>query len=188
MKIKHILWAAVLVSLPSAVVLHQENWNSYKGDWSTKNAVSAVLWGVILNHSQAQYVNGVVEKNFWKDAPIHWNNNDGQITSRVELLTSTTKMDLDDVTWKWSVDKIWFDWSVQKIRAWVYEIGRFGPKFDGRIKIELQEGEISGTYERDGINLDWTLSWTYDHAGKLFSRRFCAFLIRFLITVGHFWS
>lgn len=137
----------------------------------TKNSISAVVAGIIGQKLHGDSViNLEIQKICFPDAKVAGTTTSDTIDTLVELattsshFTATTNPRGELVG---SVEKSEFDWDVKQSSDSSWEIARFGPKFDATLKLEMQDGKITGIYERPGPAIDWEISGSYDQSGHV---------------------
>jgi hypothetical protein len=137
-----------------------------------KNSISTVVAGIV---GQKMYggdskIDLEIQKSFWPDAKVEGYTTKKSIDTYVNLATTSARFNAMGQTngLVGTVDKSEFDWDVVQIAPNKYQIKRFGLKFDAYLTIDkVANGEIKGTYERNGMKFDWDLSGTYDSEGNV---------------------
>jgi len=137
----------------------------------TKNSVAALVAGIV---GQQAYGNTsmdlMVKKLSWPDATLTGYTTEKTIDTYVDLLLTSARFQAStDATGQLEgeVHKSEFNWSVEQEGVNNYVVGRFGPKFDGRLHLKVQNGIIRGTYHRTGPHFNWAVEGTYSADGRV---------------------
>ena len=140
----------------------------------TKNAIASVVVGTIgqqLYGNSHVNVNVNVKKYFFSDSKVTGTTTPDSIDTKMDLTFSSNRYTANknpkSNNFKGKVDKSEIDWKVQQTSQTTYEISRWGPKFDSSLELTIKDGKISGTYIRDGPNIDWDIQGTYDEQGNI---------------------
>jgi hypothetical protein len=136
----------------------------------TKNSIAAVVTGLV---GQKLYGNSNIdidiEKSLWPDAKVTGYTTPESVETHVDLALTSAHFSAQNKNGllEGEVDKSEFDWKVKQTGSNSYDIARFGPKFDARLELRVQDGKISGTYIRPGPHFDWGINGTYDQNGNV---------------------
>ena len=105
-----------------------------------------------------------LQKLMFPDARAFGVTDESTIDSRVEAFLSDNHFAATiDETGMLSgrVSKNEFDWEVQQTKPAEYRIKRFGWKLDTTLRLEIENGKITGSYVRPRSKLDWSIHGTY---------------------------
>jgi hypothetical protein len=114
-------------------------------------------------------INIEIEKKWFPDATITGHTTKDSIDTYINLWLSHVEFTAEkkDGMINGKVDKSEFDWNVTQKNDNTYEIQRTLLKWDGNLKIDVNDGKIFGVYERGGFAWDWDINGTYDKDGNL---------------------
>ncbi|MFH1331751.1 MAG: hypothetical protein ABIH63_00510 [archaeon] len=135
----------------------------------TKNSIASVVAGLV---GQKLYgnseINLEIQKKFFPDARVTGHTTPSSVDTYVDLaLTSARfiaqKNELGSL--EGEVHKSEINWKVKQISEDSYKIARWGPKFDGILKLKLENDNILGLYIRKGSHFDWKVKGKHNHNG-----------------------
>ncbi|PIN80819.1 hypothetical protein COV11_03200 [Candidatus Woesearchaeota archaeon CG10_big_fil_rev_8_21_14_0_10_30_7] len=139
----------------------------------TKNSITAIVGGLV---AQKMYegantdIDMIVKKTFWPDGTLTGSASSVGVHTYVPVTFSSSEFDAfvnEEGNLVGEVEKSEFDWKVRQISENVYEIARFGLKFDAKLILNVNGGNISGTYVRIGPHFDWEITGTYSDNGNV---------------------
>lgn len=137
----------------------------------TKNSIAAVVTGIIGQELYGNSrINVDIEKTMWPDAKVTGYTTSDSIETHVDLLVTSAHFSAKrngNGHLEGTVDKSEFDWNVKQIGPSSYDVNRFGPKFDARVDLTVEDGKITGTYVRPGPHFDWEITGTYNDNGDV---------------------
>jgi len=137
----------------------------------SKNSIAAIVSGIVGKELYGDSnIDLEVKKSLWPDARVTGYTTENSIDTSMNLFfTSVHFTGRDNISGmlKGDVDKSEFDWKVKQKGKGIYEINRFGPKFDAKLRLKIENGKITGEYERPGPNIDWDIDGTYDNQGNV---------------------
>ncbi len=137
----------------------------------TKNSLAAVVSGIVAQklYDNAQ-IDVTIEKSFWPDAKVTGYTTPNSIDTYVDLALTHAHFTADGnaaSTLSGNVDKSELDWQVKQAGEDIYEIVRFGLKFNNTLTLQVGNGKVTGTYARTGELYDGKIKGTYDENGKV---------------------
>jgi len=136
----------------------------------TKNALSSVVAGVVGQkmHGESD-IDLEIRKQFFPDARVTGKTTPTSVDTFIDLaLTSVHfKANGSRENLKGEVEKSEFNWKVKQKSNEIFEVNRFGPKFDAYLDIDVNNGRINGEYVRPGFHFDWAINGTYDPQGNV---------------------
>jgi len=136
----------------------------------TKNGVATVVAGIlgqkIYDHAK---IDITIKKAWFSDARVTGESTQHGIDTYVPLWLTSAHFTAhnNEGRLEGAVSKSEFDWRVKQSSDDTYEIARWGPKFDSRVRLVIKDGKIEGNYVRDGPNFDWQIKGTYDKQGNI---------------------
>lgn len=138
----------------------------------TKNAIASVVTGIAAYEmNPSSNIDVEVEKSIWFDSRITGYTTPSTIETNMDLLLTSSRFEAhtrtEEGTLTGEVKKSEFNWGVRQTGPNRYEINRFGPKFDSRLELTVENGIISGTYVRPGPHFDWDVDGTYTADGRV---------------------
>ncbi|MFA5855968.1 MAG: hypothetical protein WC867_01310 [Candidatus Pacearchaeota archaeon] len=137
----------------------------------TKNAIATVVSGIVSRdiYGESEF-NFDVRKTLYPDSEVYGTTSKETLSSNMDLFLTSVRFSpkvnsegrLEGV-----VEKSEFDWKLLENNEGNYDINRFGPKFDSRLKLDVGNGKINGVYERFGPHYDWIITGTYNVDGEV---------------------
>ncbi len=143
----------------------------------TKNAIASVISGVV---AQKMYDNSTIDvevcKWLWPDSHIDGRTTPNSIYTYMDLFMFTKSEFIADRKnadnsvgpLRGRVHKSELDWKINQLSENSYEIVRWGPKFNNRLDITVDNGRINGMFVRPWLHFDWRIEGEYDEDGNMF--------------------
>lgn len=137
----------------------------------TKNSLSAVVAGIVGQKLHGESVIDLeIQKICFPDARVEGTTTKDSIDTLVDLATTSSHFTATTNAQEGllgTVDKSEFDWKVTQSSDSSWEIERFGLKFDSTLNLTVQDGKITGLYERPGPAIDWRIEGSYNDSGDV---------------------
>ena len=137
----------------------------------TQNSIAAVVSGIVGQKIYGSSdVDMEIEKTFFPNARVTGNTTPSSVNTYVGLSFTSAAFNAKNNSegmLEGEVDKSEFNWGVKQSSSTIYDIARFGPKFDGFLDIHVENGKINGNYVRGGPHFDWPIEGTYDAEGNV---------------------
>lgn len=137
----------------------------------TKNSIATVVAGTIGQkmHGNSR-IQLEIEKQMWPDSTLSGHTTSQYIQTEVDLSLGEAiyKAQADERgRMHGEVDKSELNWKVQQTDVNKFDIARWGPKFDSELELNVKDGNITGTYIRNGVHFNWDIEGTYDQQGNV---------------------
>ena len=136
----------------------------------TKNSIAAVVSAITAHEMYGNAdIDVSVKKHFFPDAQVKGYTTPSQMDTTVDLTfgSSYFHANKSEGLFEGVVSKSEFDWNIHQVGKGTYEIERWGLKFNSTLMLNVENGQISGTYVRPGLNINWDIEGTYDSKGNI---------------------
>ena len=177
MKNKGILRSVALAGIGAYALVQLSSCSQY-GDVSsgkdteggrTRNSLAALVSGVVANQMyEKSDINLTMEKTLYPDAKVNGHTGISNINTSVDLWFADADFNADrkeNGMFEGKVYKTEWNWKINQKNSNIWEVVRFGLKFNNELDLTCKDGKINGEFKRP-MGFNWDIDGTYDSNGN----------------------